>query len=702
MALGTFASLGIGSSGVLSWDTIDQMKEQEVKNRVNPITKKIETNMEKQTELTSLLTMMGSLNTNFKNLSDFSTYQKRSTSVEGSGVKATAGEGLAIQDIKINVKQLAQNDVNQVGMKFASRDSIFSSENTSLNFYHNGTNYNIDIKAGMSVAEVGQAITDATNGDVMGIIMKTGGDNPYQLMIQGKDSGAQNKIYFGSTLESAAMPGGHIKEGHLFINIRGANIVVDLQKIGSKIGNTAEDNAKLVSEAIQKIIDGDTTMGQIHQNNGATQQELAQLAKNGEITIGLNSTGKGLMINDSKGKDIFVTTTNVKVQAAEGVSDVSSDLGFVKTDVTSRNTPIIKGSAAQADQLSGTLTINSESIDLSTINNRTGADNAKAIADAINNNANLKDKVRADVKDGKLELYSLDGNSIMIGSSGDTAEQAKTLEAIGLRAGSYTTSQEFLAKMDITNIQKAQNAQFTYNGIEIERDKNSFDDVVSGLSLELTAVTETNKDVIVRVSRDDAGIAEEMEKFVENYNTMYNKIQELMKYDEDTGIAGVFNGNSDIRQILRQFNSIITTNDAQGNNLVKYGIYFNEDGTLKMDKEKFNSAFKEDPDAAVSFFRSSTSIVRGAETEVDGVFTKLRNTMDSLITGSNATLKLLETSLTDEQKTLNEDKTKTQESIDSRYDAMAERWSAYDQMIAKINQQAQTVTNMIQSMYSSN
>lgn len=54
------------------------------------------------------------------------------------------------------------------------------------------------------------------------------------------------------------------------------------------------------------------------------------------------------------------------------------------------------------------------------------------------------------------------------------------------------------------------------------------------------------------------------------------------------------------------------------------------------------------------------------------------------------------------KKTLNEDKTKTQESIDSRYDAMAERWSAYDQMIAKINQQAQTVTNMIQSMYSSN
>lgn len=693
MALGTFASLGIGSSGVLSWDIIEQMQEQEVKNRVDPITKKIETNMEKQTELTSLLTMMGSLNTNFKNLSDFSTYQKRSTSVEGNGVKATAGEGLAVQDIKINVKQLAQNDVNQVGMKFASRDSVFSSENTSLNFYHNGTNYSIDIKAGMSVAEVGQAITDATDGNVMGIIMKTGGDNPYQLMIQGKDSGAANKIYFGSTLESAAMPGGHIQSGTFKIEVGGQSVEIDLATdlTGSKIGNNAEDNAKAIVEAIHNKI-----------NKDASLSDLKDKLDSGEITIGLNSTGKGLMINDSKGGDINVTITDAKVKVADGVSEVETDLGFVKTHAGSNDGGLIKGTAVQAGQLSGTLTINGESIDLSTINERTGADNAKAIADAINANANLKDKVSAEVKDGKLVINSLDGNSIRIGAEGEAAEQKSTLDKIGLTAGSYTSSQEFLDKMNITNIQNAQNAQFTYNGIEIERDKNSFDDVVSGLSLELTAVTETNKDVIVRVSRDDKGIAEEMEKFVENYNTMYNKIQELMRYDEDTGVAGVFNGNNDIRQILRQFNSIITSNDVNGVNLVKYGIYFNDDGTLKMDKEKFESTFKEDPDAAVSFFRSSTSVVRGEETEIDGVFTKLRNTMDSLITGSNSTLKLLETSLTDEQKTLNEDKTSTQESITSRYESMAERWSAYDQMIAKINQQSQTVTNMIQSMYSSN
>lgn len=686
MALGSQSVLGISSN--LSWDVIEQMKDNDIKNQINPITKKIEANMEKQTELTSLLTMMTSLNTNFKNLSDYSTFQKRSSSVEGSGVKATAGEGLAIQDIKINVKQLAQNDVNQVGLKFASRDSVFSTENTSLNFYHNGTNYSIDIKAGMSVAEVGQAITDKTNGAVMGIIMKTGGDNPYQLMIQSKDSGAQNKIYFGSTLESAAMPGGQLTSGTLKIEIGGQAVEVDLSQVGSKIGNNAEDNAKAVLEAINNKINTDSNLS-----------DLKNKIASGEITIGLNSTGKGLLLNDTKGNDINVTVEKAKMKPADGVQEVDTDLGFVKTSAGSGNT--IQGKNVVAGQLSGSLTINGEKIDLSGIQQSTGTENAQKIADSINNNTNLQGKVSAEVKDGKLAIKSVDGSEIKIGAEGATdADKKKTLDSIGLTEGSYTSSKSFLDKMDLTNIQNAQNAKFTYNGIAVERDKNSFDDVVSGLSLELTAVTEANKDVIVRITRDDSGIAEEMEKFVENYNTMYNKITELMKYDEDTEVAGVFNGNSDIRQIVRQFNSIISSNDVNGNNLVKYGIYFNDDGTLKMDKEKFNSAFKEDPDAAVSFFRSATSTIRGEETEVDGVFTKLRNTMDKLITGSNSTLKLLETSLVDEQKTLNEDKKKTQESIDTRYDTMAEKWSAYDQLIAKTQQQAQTVQNMIQSMNS--
>lgn len=680
MALGTQSVLGISSN--LTWDVIEQMKDLDVSNQIDPITEKLEKNMEQQTELTSLLTMMTSLNTSFKNLSDYSTYQKRQATVEGSGVKATAGDGLAIQDITINVSQLAQNDVNQVGLKFASRDSIFSSDNTTLNFYYNGSNYSVDIKAGATLSEVAQSITDATNGEVMGIIMKTGGENPYQLMIQSKNTGANNKIYFGSTLESAATPGGKITSGTLDIEIGGEKISIDMSKIGSDFGNEAKDNASLILDAINKEIETNHT-------------NLKDKIDKGEITISLNSSGNGLMFNDASGGTIKVEANNVKLQASQGTSAVDTDLGFVKTSVGGDETLTEMKIAAGA--LTGVFTINGEKFDLSQLTNanNTAEQNRAAILNAINSNSTLQ-SAGIKAEEGKNGAISLVGKSVTIGAEGaDASEQTKVLDSIGMVAGSYTSSQGLLDKMDITNIQKAQDAKLTYNGIPIERDTNNIDDIVSGLSLELTSITETGKDVIVRIARDDEGIAEEMQAFVESYNEIYNKLQELTKYDAETEISGVFNGNSEIRSITRQLNAIINSTDANGTSLVKYGVYMNEDGTLTFEQDTFNTAFQEDPDAAVEFFRSSTTTSKGQTIETDGVFTKLRDTMDSLITGSNSTLKILETTLINEQKTLNEDKTSTQESIDTKYEIMAEKWSAYDQMIAQMQQSANTITQLI-------
>ena len=680
MALGTQSVLGISSN--LTWDVIEQMKDLDVSNQIDPITEKLEKNMEQQTELTSLLTMMTSLNTSFKNLSDYSTYQKRQATVEGSGVKATAGDGLAIQDITINVSQLAQNDVNQVGLKFASRDSIFSSDNTTLNFYYNGSNYSVDIKAGATLSEVAQSITDATNGEVMGIIMKTGGENPYQLMIQSKNTGANNKIYFGSTLESAATPGGKITSGTLDIEIGGEKISIDMSQIGSDFGNEAKDNASLILDAINKEIETNHT-------------NLKDKIDKGEITISLNSSGNGLMFNDASGGTIKVEANNVKLQASQGTSAVDTDLGFVKTSVGGDETLTEMKIAAGA--LTGVFTINGEKFDLSQLTNanNTAEQNRAAILNAINSNSTLQ-SAGIKAEEGKNGAISLVGKSVTIGAEGaDASEQTKVLDSIGMVAGSYTSSQGLLDKMDITNIQKAQDAKLTYNGIPIERDTNNIDDIVSGLSLELTSITETGKDVIVRIARDDEGIAEEVQAFVESYNEMYNKLQELTKYDAETEISGVFNGNSEIRSITRQLNAIINSTDANGTSLVKYGVYMNEDGTLTFEQDTFNTAFQEDPDAAVEFFRSSTTTSKGQTIETDGVFTKLRDTMDSLITGSNSTLKILETTLINEQKTLNEDKTSTQESIDTKYEIMAEKWSAYDQMIAQMQQSANTITQLI-------
>ena len=53
MALGTLSSLGLGSK-VLNHEVIDKLREADEASHIKPIDKKIEQNVEKQTELVAI------------------------------------------------------------------------------------------------------------------------------------------------------------------------------------------------------------------------------------------------------------------------------------------------------------------------------------------------------------------------------------------------------------------------------------------------------------------------------------------------------------------------------------------------------------------------------------------------------------------------------------------------------------------------
>ena len=61
----------------------------------------------------------------------------------------------------------------------------------------------------------------------------------------------------------------------------------------------------------------------------------------------------------------------------------------------------------------------------------------------------------------------------------------------------------------------------------------------------------------------------------------------------------------------------------------------------------------------------------------------------------NFPLKLLEESLTTEDKKLKDDKRRATEMLDSRYDLMAQRFANYDSQIAKANNSFNAVQMMI-------
>ncbi|WRA35573.1 flagellar filament capping protein FliD [Helicobacter pylori] len=677
MAIGSLSSLGLGSK-VLNYDVIDKLKDADEKALIAPLDKKMEQNVEKQKALVEIKTLLSALKGPVKTLSDYSTYISRKSNVTGDALSASVGAGVPIQDIKVDVQNLAQGDINELGAKFSSRDDIFSQVDTTLKFYTQNKDYAVDIKAGMTLGDVAQSITDATNGEVMGIVMKTGGNDPYQLMVNTKNTGEDNRIYFGSHLQSTLTNKNTLSLGvdgsgksELSLNLKGADGSMHEVPIMLELPESASIKQK--NTAIQKA------MEQALEND----PNFKDLIANGDISIDTLHGGESLIINDRRGGNIEVKGSKAK------------ELGFLQT--TTQESDLLKSSRTiKEGKLEGVVSLNGQKLDLKALTkeSNTSEENTDAIIQAINAKEGLNAFKNAE---GKLVINSKTG---MLTIKGEDALGKNSLKDLGLNAGmvqSYEASQNtlFMSK----NLQKASDSQFTYNGVSITRPTNEVNDVISGVNITLEQTTEPNKPAIISVSRDNQAIIDSLKEFVKAYNELIPKLDEDTRYDADTKIAGIFNGVGDIRAIRSSLNNVFSYSVHTDNgveSLMKYGLSLDDKGVMSLDEAKLSSALNSNPKATQDFFYGSDSKdMGGREIHQEGIFSKFNQVIANLIDGGNAKLKIYEDSLDRDAKSLTKDKENAQELLKTRYNIMAERFAAYDSQISKANQKFNSVQMMI-------
>ncbi|GAA9493224.1 flagellar filament capping protein FliD [Helicobacter pylori] len=677
MAIGSLSSLGLGSK-VLNYDVIDKLKDADEKALIAPLDKKMEQNVEKQKALVEIKTLLSALKGPVKTLSDYSTYISRKSNVTGDALSASVGAGVPIQDIKVDVQNLAQGDINELGAKFSSRDDIFSQVDTTLKFYTQNKDYAVNIKAGMTLGDVAQSITDATNGEVMGIVMKTGGNDPYQLMVNTKNTGEDNRIYFGSHLQSTLTNKNALSLGvdgsgksEVSLNLKGADGNMHEVPIMLELPESASIKQK--NTAIQKAIE------QALENN----PNFKDLIANGDISIDTLHGGESLIINDRRGGNIEIKGSKAK------------ELGFLQT--TTQESDLLKSSRTiKEGKLEGVISLNGQKLDLKALTKEgnTSEENTDAIIQAINAKEGLSAFKNAE---GKLVINSKTG---ILTIKGEDALGKNSLKDLGLSAGmvqSYEASQNtlFMSK----NLQKASDSEFTYNGVSITRPTNEVNDVISGVNITLEQTTEPNKPTIISVSRDNQAIVDSLKEFVKAYNELIPKLDEDTRYDADTKIAGIFNGVGDIRAIRSSLNNVFSYSVHTDNgveSLMKYGLSLDDKGVMSLDEAKLSSALNSNPKATQDFFYGSDSKdMGGREIHQEGIFSKFNQVIANLIDGGNAKLKIYEDSLDRDAKSLTKDKENAQELLKTRYNIMAERFAAYDSQISKANQKFNSVQMMI-------
>ena len=554
MATSSVSSLGLGSDGALSYDTIDQLRKVDETAKLDPIDAKITKNTTKQTDLTSLTSLVTTLETSTNSLASEMSYLKRSSTVSNTAVSITAQSGTTVQDFSLHVTKLAEQDVYQ-SKAYTSQTSTFASGNDTLKLTINGNDYTFDVTATTTLSELKDKINDKVGDKVTASIINVGGTDPYRLIIKSDTTGTDNAITLSST-------------------------------------------------------------------------------------------------------------------------------GTTKTD------------------------------------------------------------------------------------------------------------------MGLTNIQTAKNAEFTYNGVPVTRSKNTFDDLIKGVSITLNEINTSTANSNVSITQDWSEIKKTVESLVSSYNSLMTKLTDFTKYDTDTKTAGTFQGVSQINTLTREVKKQILSVDSSGRSLADFGIELNTDGQLKLDSAVLNKKIQDDPSGLQEYFRGSTtykttqyigssiatdalniakdefkingtsiifstasgataadnlaalktainnagitgieasigsnnniylkSTLQGLDiaitgnttkltalgvqattvyaqsTTTEGVFTKFNTLLDSYTNSKDGILSLYKKSLSTEKTSLTNERKDAVEALDKKYDVMVKRFAAYDSIINQINTGFDSLSLMIKQSY---
>lgn len=278
----------------------------------------------------------------------------------------------------------------------------------------------------------------------------------------------------------------------------------------------------------------------------------------------------------------------------------------------------------------------------------------------------LVDATIVQISSGEFRLF------LSADKTGD-AQGISMTDSGGLKDTRLTTS------FDAAAVQSGINANFKFNGQNIERESNTVDDLISGLDITLKEVGTS----VVSIAQNRDSIMTKIDSFVEKYNSTITELDKMTKPSTDSAERGIFSSDSTIKSMKRAIQDMLAT--MGGGNMANYGFDVDKDGKMSLDKTVLNGLMDDNPENVKAFLVGGTFTNADlSTTELTGAFSELTTKVEEY-TKYNATLDQFKSSLTENITALEERKTTATERLDAKYEIMKKQYAAYDLMISKIN-----------------
>jgi flagellar hook-associated protein 2 len=400
--------------------------------------------------------------------------------------------------------------------------------------------------------------------------------------------------------------------------------------------NTATKLHIAVNDAVQRVDSGslalqvvheNTTLASLNQGRGVRQSSFfitdtngmrggVSLLTSGAETVGdvidlingldiavearINDTGDGILLVDTAGGSQKITVTE------SGTGTTAADLNLLGestlVDIGGTPTHVIDGSSTE------TLTLD--------------ADDTLQDLVAMINDRNLG--IAASVlRSGSGDTpYRI---SLVSEETGTTGEMLVDASQLNLSFREVIGAQDALLQMGSTDAPGS--------GILITSSNNRFDSVVDGLALTMQGASDTP--VSVEVKTTDKDLVAAVDLFVNQYNSLWDKIKSLTFFDEKTQTTGILFGSVETLRIESAVSRVVTSpyyGLGSIRSLEELGVSVKEDGKLAFDKTKFAAKYEADPASVEQFFTDET---RGFSQRMSAAIEILAGEDDSLLVSRN-------------------------------------------------------------------
>jgi flagellar hook-associated protein 2 len=365
------------------------------------------------------------------------------------------------------------------------------------------------------------------------------------------------------------------------------------------------------------------------------------------------------------------SNTDVLNLTSTGAGAVAGSHTITATQLAQTSSYVSTAVTNASDTLSGTLTIGTTTFNVDSADNDT---TLASLSAAINSaDIGVTASVLTDSSGSRLSLVS--------GTSGAAGQLAVTASLSDASSGN--------SSITFQTGEIGQDAKLTVDGVSITSPSNTVTNAIPGVTFQLLSASSTNPvPVQVQITNDTTDIGTAMSSFVTAYNAVVTDIN-TQEGNDSSGNPEPLYGNPTMSQLQSALSGALFTGAASGtiSNITQLGLTVNDDGTLTLDGDTFNSVLNSNFSDVTgflqntgSFGQSMTSTLNDLGTQApDGAIylAQQQNSTEEAalnldITNENATLATQKATLTTELNTANE----ILQSIPSQLNEVNEMYSA--------------------------